>query len=37
MPQHTMRGVSGGYSTLVFQSCLPLLTSIAIVALLLVT
>ena len=37
MPQQTMRGVSGGYSTLVFQICLPVLASTAIVALLVVT
>ena len=32
MPQQTMRGVSAGYSTLVFQICLPVLASTAIVA-----
>ena len=36
MPQQTMRGTSGGYSTFVFQICLPVLASIAIVALLVV-
>jgi hypothetical protein len=29
IPQHTMRGVSGGYSTFVFQICLPVLASIS--------
>jgi len=36
-PQHTTRGVSGGQSSVCFQSCLPVATSIATVALTLVT
>src|SRR5258708_12141506 len=36
-PQHTTRGVSGGHSSVCFQICLPVATSIATVALALVT
>jgi hypothetical protein len=37
MPQQTMRGTSGGYSTLVFQICSPVLAFSAMVAELVVT
>jgi hypothetical protein len=36
-PQHTTRGVSGGHSSTCFQICFPVATSIATVALALVT